>query len=635
MTYAQRLAPPPGSAAAESHASEKVAQRDIAGSLQERLDNGPRQQALANLDRSLNQRPAAKASAAGQGNDTGLPADLKAGMEHVSGLPMDDVRVAYDSPLPAQLHGEATTQRTNIHIATGQEHHLPHELGHVVQQKQGRVSATTHIGKVPVNASPLMEQDADQIGAKALAVTHPVAPVQRRAQSTTGGVVQRATGTLSAAKGIGISVLKAVPRVAKRALNLAKHVTWDLGRALWQKGKNMLGPGAAVVPAVAEPLISQLPAIDAAAAVVRVDHLRRSQDVLSDIKINLHYRANPGAAIANIPPVPAVPAIPGQLNALDQILPNALPGVNAVKADIQIARGAYTAFRNLAPAGIAAALLGGVPAVVAGQLEGHLDALQDALAVVIDAMTQVAPAGSMQEKSPLLHWGAGLVTKATDVTGLKEILQGFTNAGGAATASGNRDLADDEKTSAGRVVGRSQDLDDIQLLENSHLPGGLVNNGAAFTVANTIHTTTPFGPGANVVEDTKRRGVLNHEILHVLQEQKQGMLSWIELEWGRRAASERNPHSNDPVTRIYNYGNITANTRFRDFSREQQGAIVQDYSTFLEMHARAGTPPVANEQIHGEQGHGTFGHYQVMLVGLTKGHWALPKQAEAWKQTLG
>ena len=54
-------------------------------------------------------------------------------------MSMDAVRVHYNSTKPAQLNAHAYTQGTDIHVASGQERHLPHEGWHVVQQMQGRV----------------------------------------------------------------------------------------------------------------------------------------------------------------------------------------------------------------------------------------------------------------------------------------------------------------------------------------------------------------------------------------------------------------------------------------------------------------------------------------------------------------
>lgn len=101
-------------------------------------------------------------------NKTGIPDGLKAGMESVSGMSLNDVSVHRNSDKPAQLQAHAYAQGTDVHLAPGQEKHLPHELGHVVQQKQGRVAPTTQLkGKVPVNDSPSLEKEADMLGAKA------------------------------------------------------------------------------------------------------------------------------------------------------------------------------------------------------------------------------------------------------------------------------------------------------------------------------------------------------------------------------------------------------------------------------------------------------------------------------------
>lgn len=102
-----------------------------------------------------------------KGNDTGLPDTLKAGTEALSGIALDDVRVHYGSSKPAQLNAHAYAQGTDIHVAPGQEQHLPHEAWHVVQQKQGRVAPTITVDDVAVNDDPTLEREADVMGAKA------------------------------------------------------------------------------------------------------------------------------------------------------------------------------------------------------------------------------------------------------------------------------------------------------------------------------------------------------------------------------------------------------------------------------------------------------------------------------------
>ncbi|HEX7987867.1 MAG TPA: DUF4157 domain-containing protein [Duganella sp.] len=78
-------------------------------------------------------------------NNTGLPDDLKAGIENLSGMGMGHVKVHYNSSQPAQLQARAYAQGSDIHVGPGQEQHLPHEAWHVVQQAQGRVKPTTQM----------------------------------------------------------------------------------------------------------------------------------------------------------------------------------------------------------------------------------------------------------------------------------------------------------------------------------------------------------------------------------------------------------------------------------------------------------------------------------------------------------
>lgn len=127
----------------------KTVQRE--GSMEEEL---PMQGKLETVQRSENQ--------------TGMPDKLKSGIENLSGLQMDDVKVHYNSAQPAQLNALAYAQGTEIHIAPGQEQHLPHEAWHVAQQKQGRVQPTTQLKEgVPVNDDAGLEHEADIMGQKA------------------------------------------------------------------------------------------------------------------------------------------------------------------------------------------------------------------------------------------------------------------------------------------------------------------------------------------------------------------------------------------------------------------------------------------------------------------------------------
>ena len=131
-------------------------------------------------------------------NKTGLPDGLKSGMESISGLSLGDVKVHRNSDKPAQLQAHAYAQGTDIHLAPGQEKHLAHELGHVVQQKEGRVKPTVQLkDKVNINDDSGLEKEADTLGAKALRIGGKVlAPIQRMISvglaNDSSNIIQRA-----------------------------------------------------------------------------------------------------------------------------------------------------------------------------------------------------------------------------------------------------------------------------------------------------------------------------------------------------------------------------------------------------------------------------------------------------------
>jgi hypothetical protein len=100
-------------------------------------------------------------------NNTGLPDALKAGVESVSGMAMDDVHVNYNSAKPAQVQAQAYTQGTEIYVGPGQEQYLPHEAWHVVQQQQGRVKPTLQARGVAMNDDHELEREADMMEERA------------------------------------------------------------------------------------------------------------------------------------------------------------------------------------------------------------------------------------------------------------------------------------------------------------------------------------------------------------------------------------------------------------------------------------------------------------------------------------
>jgi hypothetical protein len=120
----------------------------------------------------------------------GLPAPLEANMEAMSGLALDDVRVHRNSSRPSALGALAYTQGIEIHLAPGEERHLPHEAWHVVQQKQGRVRATRQMKGVGLNADPSLEREATLMGERA-SRSVPATKAPPRIAAAAAAVVQR------------------------------------------------------------------------------------------------------------------------------------------------------------------------------------------------------------------------------------------------------------------------------------------------------------------------------------------------------------------------------------------------------------------------------------------------------------
>ena len=140
-----------------------------------------------------------------QPNGTGLPDKLKAGMENLSGINLDGVKVHRNSAKPAAVQAHAYAQGSDIHLGPGQEKHLPHELGHVVQQAQGKVKSTMQMQGVAVNDDSGLESEATHLGEMAL-----------------GGAT--ATGDKPATQLMNMSTA-----VAQRSIvtDLTKQVAWD------------------------------------------------------------------------------------------------------------------------------------------------------------------------------------------------------------------------------------------------------------------------------------------------------------------------------------------------------------------------------------------------------------------------
>lgn len=156
-----------------------------------------------------------------QTNHTGMPDRVKAGVENLSGVSLDDVKVHYSSPEPAKIQALAYAQGNEIHLGPGQEKHLPHEAWHVVQQRQGRVPAQAQIGPMAINYSPVLEREADVMGSRSIQSGQAAAlarqaedVTQRASPSGPGGtsVVQMEIGRgtiIALAIGAGVATIAA------------------------------------------------------------------------------------------------------------------------------------------------------------------------------------------------------------------------------------------------------------------------------------------------------------------------------------------------------------------------------------------------------------------------------------------
>lgn len=175
----------------------------------------------------INQTPAQRKE-----NKTGMPDNLKSGIENLSGMNMDHVRVHYNSSQPAQLNALAYAQGSDIHVAPGQEKHLPHEAWHVVQQAQGRVQPTTQIkAGVAVNDNPSLEHEADVMGEQALN-TSSLPTNQNRAMLS--GNVGQLMNDVSHSKSPSNNVTQVfqLARLSKNVLNVAGEMHLGIDRKL-------------------------------------------------------------------------------------------------------------------------------------------------------------------------------------------------------------------------------------------------------------------------------------------------------------------------------------------------------------------------------------------------------------------
>jgi len=249
-------------------------------SLQTKSSNHTGTSRIAQLQRMSDERNVSDQSAFIQKNEnkTGIPDGLKSGMESVSGISLNDVTVHRNSNKPAQLQAHAYAQGTDIHLGPGQEKHLPHEAWHVVQQKQGRVQATTQgNGNVPINDNPSLEREATQMGQKALKESSSGGSKLKNATVSSNATAQLITKE----EEISLKTARPLTKGMKATVGNQMKVNDQIRGFDKSKLRKTAAPAAAVAPAAAPAAKSPVAAVGPAAPTKAA--VTRSTDELSDI----------------------------------------------------------------------------------------------------------------------------------------------------------------------------------------------------------------------------------------------------------------------------------------------------------------------------------------------------------------
>ena len=143
--------------------------QDVQAKRRNAIQHSPRQASQRRrLQRSFG-RPIQQKS-----NKTGMPDKFKADMEDRFNTDFSNVRVHTQSSKASEVGALAYTQGTDMYFAPGQfqpgtargNQLLGHELTHVVQQREGRVTPTGQVNGMPVNDDPRLEKEADDAAAK-------------------------------------------------------------------------------------------------------------------------------------------------------------------------------------------------------------------------------------------------------------------------------------------------------------------------------------------------------------------------------------------------------------------------------------------------------------------------------------
>ncbi len=108
------------------------------------------------------------------GSPEKMSGSYRSKMETAFGADFSGITIHRNAPSAKSMNALAYTQGEHIHFAPGQydpgskegQTLLGHELTHVVQQRQGRVQATTQAKGMPINDNPALEKEADDMGEK-------------------------------------------------------------------------------------------------------------------------------------------------------------------------------------------------------------------------------------------------------------------------------------------------------------------------------------------------------------------------------------------------------------------------------------------------------------------------------------
>lgn len=138
--------------------------------LQRTVGASPQVQRLVQLQAIADSSPRSTASLAAD-TARALPGNVRTKMECALGMDFSSVRI-HEGPQATAMDAIAYTQGRDVHFAPGYyrphsqsgQELLGHELAHVVQQAEGRVSATRQLKGVGLNDADHLEREADAMG---------------------------------------------------------------------------------------------------------------------------------------------------------------------------------------------------------------------------------------------------------------------------------------------------------------------------------------------------------------------------------------------------------------------------------------------------------------------------------------